>query len=82
MLYYINIMLITIVLFLIAKTNFKEGYINPINNPAVGIPRLPSDSACLILKLVSAPVDEMGTIINGCAYVSKLNEDNSDQCPA
>ena len=79
---YINILLLVVVLFILAK-NVKEGYINELNKPPNGIPNVPSDSACLVFKLVGAPVNVMGTITNGCRNSNNnLKQDNTETCPA
>ena len=82
MIYYINILLIIIVCFLVAKMyNLKEGLINKLNRPPSGIPNVPSDSLCLVSGLNGAPVNQYGILISHCAFDKRDTQpDTSNTC--
>ena len=82
MIYYINIVLIAIVIFLIAKTyNIREGHINELNRPPSGIPNVPSDSLCLVSGLIGIPVNQYGLLITHCAFDKRDTQpDTSNTC--
>jgi hypothetical protein len=82
MIYYINIVLIAIVMFLIAKMyNIREGHINELNRPPTGIPNVPSDSLCLVSGLIGMPVNQYGALSNHCAFAKNNTQpDTSNTC--
>ena len=84
MIYYINIVLITIVFFLIAKMyNVREGHVNELNKPPNGIPHVPSDSLCLVSGLMGIPVNQYGTLVTNCSYDKNgMQPDTNEQCDA
>lgn len=82
MIYCINLILIVIVFFLIAKMyNVKEG-IDELKKPKDGIPNVPSDSLCMVLGLMELGVDEYGTLAKKCAFDEKdeTQPDTSNTC--
>jgi len=82
MIYYINIVLIAIAVFLIAKMyNMREGLIDKLNRPPNGIPNVPSDSLCLVSGLIGIPVNQYGILITKCAFdKSDTQPDTSNTC--
>jgi len=82
MIYCINILLITIVCFLLAKMyNLKEGLVDKLNRPPSGIPNVPSDSLCLVSGLIGAPVNQYGVLVTHCAFDKRDTQpDTSNTC--
>ena len=75
MIYYINILLLCIALFLLFKTfNRKEGIDN--------IPNVPHDVVCMILHGMGIEVELMGYLHNKCATTPDKKPDNSNICRA
>jgi hypothetical protein len=84
MIYYINIVLIAIAVFLIAKMyNNREGLISELNRPPNGIPNVPSDSLCLVTGLIGMPVNQYGILATQCAFDKRDTQpDTSNTCDA
>ena len=82
MIYYINILLIVILFFMIAKMyNVKEGHVNELNKPPNGIPHVPSDSLCMVLGLMEIGVNEYGILSQKCSFNKEQTQpDTSETC--
>jgi hypothetical protein len=82
MIYYINILLIVILFYMIAKMyNAKEGLISELNKPPNGIPDVPYDSLCMVTGLMGLPVNKYGLLRTRCAFDKRDTQpDTSNTC--
>jgi hypothetical protein len=81
--FYIITIVIVILGFLLAKYFYiQEGYINELDQVPSGIDEVPHDSLCLILHLMGAGLNKMGSLSNKCAFNKKdnLKKDTSNMC--
>jgi len=81
--FYLITILFVVIGFLIAKYfyNIHEGYINELSQVPSGIPEVPHDTVCLILDLMGAGINKMGSLSNKCAYNNDhLKKDTSNMC--